>query len=299
MRLLGGFSQIDGPAALAVFALPVLASAWVLVPPSHRTPETVPNGVATQENCAVGKDKPARGDAIAAAQSGAVQYRDGEIRWTPGPKALATEWIWLKARQARMLAERSGARDFDMSPDMVKVSDGAAWEQAIASERSILQVRRAAHYGFERELGQRLVQIGAEHDALQSMAKGRQRERELVSKELSGIAYLHRRGLATTGRLVSLQRDVERLKTDEAQLRLDAERVLARAGEVKLELLRRNADRQIEIADGLRIIETRFAEIEDMRGGAGAPVRAGLETSGENGRLISVAQAGEPCSNGE
>jgi hypothetical protein len=134
---------------------------------------------------------------------------------------------------------------------------------------------------------------------LQSLANGRKRERELLQKELSGIAYLHKRGLATTGRLVSLQRDMERLKADEAQLQLDAERVRARTGEVELELLRRNSERQIEIADGLRTIETRVAEIDDIHHGRGASIEAGASpATGIGGVTLAAAPAGS-CGQGE
>jgi hypothetical protein len=146
-----------------------------------------------------------------------------------------------------------------------------------------------------------LAQIRREHAALLELAQGRKREQDLLSRELNGIAYLHKKGLATTGRLVSLQRDMERLKADQAQLEIDAERVRSRAGEVELELLRRNSDRQIEIADGLRMIETRFAEIEDMRAGSGAPLGVAnpAPKGNEDAQLILAAASGSRCGHGE
>jgi hypothetical protein len=298
MRLLGGFSQIDGRAALALFAAPVLASAWVFLAPPRETVDKAVNTDADETACAA-EPRRAAGRAAEPQQTGGLRYRNGEMTWAPGPRALTAEWIWLKVREARMIAERSDHKDLDLPPELAKLASDPAWAQAIASERAILQARRATHYGFERELGKRLIQIRGEHDTLQSLAKGRKRERELLNKELNGIAYLHKRGLATTGRLVSLQRDVERLKADEAQLKLDAERVLARAGEVELELLRRNGDRQIEIADGLRMIETRFAEIEDMRGAPGAAAAVGHEGADAGGALILASAPGQPCGDGE
>lgn len=202
-----------------------------------------------------------------------------------------------------MIAERTDRDTLKLPPDVSKFEGDPAWAQALASERAILQARRATHYGFERELGKRLAQIRREHATLMVLAKGRKREQDLLSRELNGIAHLHRKGLATTGRLVSLQRDMERLRSDQAQLELDAERILSRAGEVELELLRRNGERQIEIADGLRMIETRFAEIEDMRGGAGPVFGVGATKprvgAGEDGRLILAAVAAPRCADGK
>lgn len=288
MRLAGGFQKLDGRTTLALFAAPVLAAGWALA----AGPKHAPESQAAANPCA---------PANSGATTQSLQYRDGEVKLGPGPRALTAEWIWLKVREARMIAERSDRDTLMLPPHLASVERDPAWTQALASERAILQARRATHYGFERELGKRLAQIRREHAALLELAQGRKREQDLLSRELNGIAYLHKKGLATTGRLVSLQRDMERMKADQAQLEIDAERVRSRAGEVELELLRRNSDRQIEIADGLRMIETRFAEIEDMRAGSGAPLGVAnpAPKGNEDAQLILAAASGSRCGHGE
>lgn len=296
MRLLGGFQNLNGPAALALFGVPALASVWAIAAGPGQKGESPDPARASIEACPAQIARP-----VNAAQAGSLDYRNGEVRWTPGPRAMRTEWIWLKVREARLIAERSGRGVFAPPPEFAALEDNNTADQAMASERAVLAARRATHAGFERELGQRLKQVKREHAAILKMAQGRKRERDLLAQELNGIAYLHKRGLATTGRLVSLQRDMERLRADQAQLELDAERVLSRTGEIELDLLRRNADRQIEIADGLRIIEARFAELDDMRGG-GAPVagvRSETQRSGAPSEAGLVLAAADPCAQSE
>jgi HlyD family secretion protein len=209
-----------------------------------------------------------------------------ETQWKASLRVLTTQWIWLKAREGRMIAERHDRARFDLPSGLAALRDDPAVAQAMESERALLQSRRAAQNGLERQLRERLVQTGREHGALMDMARGRAREREFLSKELAGIEHLYRKGLATTNRLVSLQRDMTRLKADQVQLQSDAERTISRSGEIELELLRRASERQTEIVDALRDVQSRIAEIEEKRHAAQDSLSRAVVRAPQNGIVI-------------
>jgi HlyD family secretion protein len=202
------------------------------------------------------------GDRVLAGQT---LFALDETQWKASLRVLTNQWIWLKAREARMIAERDGLGQFDLPAALQPVHDDPAAAQAMDSERALLNSRRAAQSGLERQLKERLAQTAREHRALLELAQGRARERDYLGKELGGIEYLYKKGLATTNRLVSLQRDMTRLKADQVQLQSDAERTLSRSGEIELELLRRASERQTELVDALRDVQSRIAEIEEKR----------------------------------
>jgi HlyD family secretion protein len=202
-------------------------------------------------------------------REGQVLFALDETQWRSTLRVFTTQWIWLKAREARMIAELADRGAFALPASLADIRHDPAVAQAIESERALLKSRRAAQDGLKRQLNERLAQTSREHGALLEMARGRAQERAYLDKELSGVAHLFRKGLATTNRLVSLQRDRTRLTADELQLRSDAERTLSRAGEVELELLRRTSERQTELVDSLREVQARIAEVEEKRLAAG------------------------------
>jgi HlyD family secretion protein len=202
------------------------------------------------------------GDRVSAGQT---LFALDETQWRASLRVLTNQWIWLKAREARMIAERDGRGQFDVPAELSTVRDDPATAQAMESERSLLISRRAAQDGLVRQLKERLAQTSREHRALLELAQGRARERTYLGKELGGIEHLYKKGLATTNRLVSLQRDMTRLKADQVQLQSDAERTMSRSGEIELEILRRASERQTELADALRDVQSRIAEVEEKR----------------------------------
>lgn len=223
------------------------------------------------------------GDRVA---EGQVLFALDETQWRSSMRVLTTQWIWLKAREARMIAEREEGSNFEMPVEFSDLRGDPAVELAMESERALLVSRNAAKDGLKRQLNERLNATRREHGSLLETSRGRALERTYLSIELGGIQHLYRKGLATTNRLVSLQRDMTRLRADEAQLQADAERVLSRAGEIELELLRRNSERQTELVDALRDVQSRIAEIEEKRIAAGDSLKRAVVRAPQGGIVI-------------
>jgi HlyD family secretion protein len=253
--ILGLFALAGGWAVFAPLDSAVVARGIVGVESNQKRIQHPSGGVVSS---ILVKD----GDRVAAGQP---LFALDETQWRSSLRVLTTQWIWLKAREARMIAERDNQGQFNFPHELAALQDDTAVGQAMESERALLQSRRAAQNGLERQLRERLSQTSREHGALLEMARGRAQEREFLSKELGGIEHLYKKGLATTNRLVSLRRDMSRLKADQVQLQSDAERTISRSGEIELELLRRTSERQTELVDALRDVQSRLAEIEEKR----------------------------------
>jgi HlyD family secretion protein len=279
LAVLGLFALVAGWAMFAPLDSAVVARGVVGVESNQKRIQHPSGGVVSS---ILVRD----GDRVAMGQS---LFALDETQWRASLRVLTNQWIWLKAREARMIAERDNRRQFELPPDMKELQDDPAVRQALASERALLMSRSAAQNGLERQLRERLAQAGREQSALMEMARGRAREREYLSKELGGIEHLYKKGLATTNRLVSLQRDMTRLKADQVQLQADAERTASRSGEIELELLRRASERQTELVDALRDVQSRIAEIEEKRLAAQDSLSRAVVRAPQSGVVIGSA----------
>ncbi|HAH10907.1 MAG TPA: HlyD family type I secretion periplasmic adaptor subunit, partial [Alphaproteobacteria bacterium] len=178
---------------------------------------------------------------------------------------LQAQWISLKAREARLLAERDGLRQIRMPEDLQPLKHLPGVRQAMDGEVALFRTREQTRGGFATQLRERKSQVSLERTSLMKLSAARRQEMQFLSKELGGIQRLYARGLATTNRLVNLQRDMTRLQAEAMQFESDTLRLGGRSDEVELEILRRTAEHQTEVVDALRDIQVKLAELDERR----------------------------------
>lgn len=270
MNLLDDIRDLNRRATLALLALAGIVGVWAATAPLSGA-VVAPGVVAVESNLKRVQHKAGGSIAEIRVRDG-DRVREGDVlfRLDAGQARAAlnvftVQWASLKAREARLLAERDGADRMTLPPELAAVAADADAAQAIEGEKSLFASRRLAHQKQEAQLGERLEQLAKESQTMVALSQARAQETQLLSKELKGLEQLFHRGYATLPRLVAKQRDMTRLQAERLQFATDAERVKDRAGEVELEIAKRQSEHLTAVVDALRDVQVKLAEVDEKR----------------------------------
>ena len=96
----------------------------------------------------------------------------------------------LLARKARLAAERDGASKITFPPELIGQADDPDAAEAMASEDKLFNLRRASRDGQKDQLRQQVAQLGQEIQGLSAQQASKNREIDLVRRELDGVLVL-------------------------------------------------------------------------------------------------------------
>jgi polysaccharide export outer membrane protein/exopolysaccharide production protein ExoF len=166
----------------------------------------------------------------------------------------------LLARKARLEAELKGLDRIAFPPELDARKNDASIATIMRQEITIFEARRNA-LRTEIEVLERLkgfLEKGME--SLEAQLKAQQRERDLMRKELEGVASLVGRGLAPNTRQYELERAVARLEVD--RLRLETEFLRAKQDISRTEVAIVEARNKVsnEAAANLRETQTKLEQ---------------------------------------
>jgi HlyD family secretion protein len=163
----------------------------------------------------------------------------------------------LLARQARLEVERDGADEIvfpEALLDRTKDSNSEAG-RAIAAERTLFDLRRQARSGQKAQLKEKRSQLQEEIKGYLGQAEAKQREVDLIHKELEGVRSLWQKNLVPITRLISLERDTARLEGERSQLAGMIAQAKGKIAEIELQIIQIDQDLRTEV--GKDLIETR------------------------------------------
>jgi HlyD family secretion protein len=163
----------------------------------------------------------------------------------------------LIARQARLEAERDGARQINFGAAFLDRardpnSDAA---RAIAAENSLFDLRRQARDGQRAQLRERSAQLRDEIKGYTGQAEAKTREVEFVHQELEGVRTLWKKNLVPMTRLTALERDTARLEGERSQLMGLIAQSKGKIAEIELQIIQIDQDLRSEV--GKDLVESR------------------------------------------
>jgi HlyD family secretion protein len=163
----------------------------------------------------------------------------------------------LIARQARLEAERDGARQINFGAAFLDRardpnSDAA---RAIAAENSLFDLRRQARDGQRAQLRERSAQLRDEIKGYTGQAEAKTREVEFVHQELEGVRTLWKKNLVPMTRLTALERDTARLEGEGSQLTGLIAQSKGKIAEIELQIIQIDQDLRSEV--GKDLVESR------------------------------------------
>jgi len=171
-----------------------------------------------------------------------------------------TKSLWeLKARRARLQAERDGKDDFTFDDDLAARDDPSA-TSIMQGEHTFFDIRRAANDGQKKQLGEQISQLKEQIGGMTEQLAAKKQEGALIDKELVGVRQLWDQRLVSLPRLTTLQRESARLLGERGQLTASIAQARGRIAETELKILQIDQDFRSSVAKELADIRAKYAE---------------------------------------
>ncbi len=164
-----------------------------------------------------------------------------------------------RAAQARLMAERDGlaAPDFGIDPQGAK----PALRQAMANEVAMMAARKHQFQAETAVLRGKIAELNAQIGGTQAQLTGTEKQRELLSDEMTGAQHLFQQGYTPKTRILALQREDAKLQADIGAQRANIAGMQQQIAQSELEIAKAERARMSEITDQLRSTENKLAEL--------------------------------------
>jgi HlyD family secretion protein len=169
----------------------------------------------------------------------------------------------LFARQARLEAERDDADRLD--PSQLQKLKTAELRRLIDGEQKLFELRRTARLGKKSQLGERVGQIRDEIQGLTEQIASKKQELGFIQNELQGVRELWRKNLTPIYRVTALERDATRIEGERGALIASVAQAKGKITETELQILQIDQDLRGEVAQELREIQGKIAELQERR----------------------------------
>jgi HlyD family secretion protein len=173
----------------------------------------------------------------------------------------------LLARQARLEAEREGGDQISFSKGFLERARDQNSEAAhvLSAERALFKLRREARAGQKAQLQERTTQLAEEIKGYTGQAEAKQKEIDLINRELEGVQTLYQKNLVPITRLTSLQRDAARLDGERSQLIGAVAQAKGKIAEIQLQMIQVDQDLRAEVGKDLIETRSKLAELGERK----------------------------------
>lgn len=143
-----------------------------------------------------------------------------------------------QAEEARMIAERTGARFVEFPPQLLERARTEPGPASILSgQRSLFESRRQAQDGQIAILRNRIAQSRQQIEAMRVQESAKRTQSALIEKELSGLRGLAARGNAPGNKVLQYEREAERIAAERGEIVSSMAMVRQGIGEAELQIV--------------------------------------------------------------
>jgi epimerase transport system membrane fusion protein len=174
---------------------------------------------------------------------------------------VKAQFVSLKAREARLLAESGGSESIAFAP--VLLEEGYDAQAEIASERQIFVARKAARDGEVEVLEQRQEQLASQVTGLEAVRTSKLELADSFADELVDVQALLDQGFADKQRLRELQRSYSSYRGEAADLTANISTTEMQIGETRLQILQQDKNFLNEVVNELAETRTRLKDTEE------------------------------------
>ena len=171
----------------------------------------------------------------------------------------------LYARKARLAAERDGADTVALPNELAGNVNDRDLNEALASERKLFELRRAARLGQKDQLQQRIKQLQEQITGLTAQQDAKSKEMTLIDQELQGVRDLWAKNLVQLNRLTSLEREEARLQGERGSLIAAAAEAKGKIAEIQLQILQVDQEFTSDVAKELRETDSKIGEYVERK----------------------------------
>lgn len=177
-------------------------------------------------------------------------------------RALTSDYLTLLAQRARLLAERSGQRDFAPPAEFATLSPGdrIIADQVMQLQRSEMHARSGAVSAQQSVLGQRASQLVEQQSGYTQQRASLIEQQRLIGEELDGLKKIAEKGFASMNRVRELERQEAELKGQQASMEAEYARAGEGIGETKMQSLSVSRDRLEQVESDLKDTQSKLSE---------------------------------------
>jgi HlyD family secretion protein len=178
-------------------------------------------------------------------------------------RSLTSDYLTLLAQRARLLAERSGQRDFAPPPEFATLSgdDRVIAEQVMQLQRAEMHARSGSISAQQSVLGQRAGQLVQQQSGYIQQRNALIEQQRLIEEELTGLRSIAAKGFASMNRVRELERAQASLKGQQASMEAEYARAGEGIGETKMQSLSVSKERLEQIEGDLKETQSKLSEI--------------------------------------
>lgn len=169
----------------------------------------------------------------------------------------------LYARRARLQAEASRASEVTVPEKLSELATSNSATTLVASEQNLFVSRKNALEGMKRQVATRKQQLTDEVAGLTVQINATRDQVGLVEQDLEKVSALYQKGLTTQQRLNDYKRRKSELEGQMGQGIAARAQTEGKIGELDLQLLQLDEDRQSEVSKDLTTVEAGIAEYEE------------------------------------
>ncbi|MGY3605215.1 MULTISPECIES: HlyD family type I secretion periplasmic adaptor subunit [unclassified Bradyrhizobium] len=171
----------------------------------------------------------------------------------------------LYARAARLEAEQQGRDKIAFPKALADRAEDPDVRDVLASETKLFEVRVNGRIGQKAQLRERVTQLNEEIEGLKAQEAAKDKEIELVQKELVGVRQLFDQHLVQLTRLTMLERDAARLAGERAQYIAARAQAKGKITETELQIIQVDKDMLAEVSKDLRETNDKIGEFVERK----------------------------------
>lgn len=176
---------------------------------------------------------------------------------------VETQLYELRARQARLIAERDNLEDIIFPSDLEPGFLGSG--QAVAGEKRLFRGNQMNRRSQKEQLELGIKQLGEEAKGLEAQLKSKGDELALVEEEAAKLKGLAKKRLIEGTRVYNTDRDVARLGGESAEIAAGIARAWAKMSEIQLQVIAVDETARTEAQRELSIVEPKISELNERR----------------------------------
>ncbi|HMM88337.1 HlyD family type I secretion periplasmic adaptor subunit [Bradyrhizobium sp.] len=248
---------VGGWAATSQLSGAVIGQGTVVVDSSVKKVQHATGGI-------IGELRVREGDRV---NAGDILIRLDETQTLANATIVTQSVDELLARQARLGAERDNADEIVFPRALIERSRDSKSEaaHAIAAERTLFNLRRETRAGQKAQLKERSTQLLDEIKGYVGQSEAKQKEIDLIYKELEGVRSLWQKNLVPITRLTALERDTARLEGERSHLTGAIAQSKGKIAEIQLQIIQVDQDLRTEVGKDLIETRSKLSELSERK----------------------------------
>jgi HlyD family secretion protein len=200
-------------------------------------------------------------------KAGDILVRLDETQTLANATIVSKSFDDLLARQARLESERDNMDQVTFPKVLLDRARDPNSEaaRAIASEKSLFDLRRQARSGQKAQLMERSAQLQEEIKGYLGQLDAKAKEVDFIHQELEGVRTLFQKNLVPMNRLTALERDTARLEGERSQLSGTIAQSKGKIAEIALQIIQVDQDLRTEVGKDLIEAQSKIAEVAERK----------------------------------